>query len=118
MITLYGIPNCNTIKKAREWLADHNMEYHFHDYKKDGITSAKLKSWITQFGVDTVVNKKGTTWRKLVLENPALKLTAASAVKLMKENPSLIKRPILESGEEAMVGFEEAQYQKFFKAKK
>ena len=118
MTTLYGIPNCNTIKKAREWLAQYNIEYHFHDYKKEGITAEKLKGWVAKFGVESIVNKKGTTWRKLSAENPELNLTAGTAVKLMKENPSLIKRPVLELEEEALVGFEETAYQKFFKAKK
>lgn len=118
MITLYGIPNCNTIKKAREWLADHNIEYHFHDYKKEGITAEKLKTWIKEFGVEVVVNKKGTTWRKLITENPEQKLTAVSALKLMKENPSLIKRPVLETDTKAIIGFDEEAYQTFFKSKK
>lgn len=118
MITLYGIPNCNTIKKARQWLAQHNIEYHFHDYKKEGITNEKLKSWVAKFGVETIVNKKGTTWRKIMAASPNLKLTTALAIKLMSENPSLIKRPVLETSEETLVGFEETQYQKFFKAKK
>ena len=118
MLTLYGIPNCSTIKKAREWLANHNIEYHFHDYKKEGITAAKLKSWVKEFGVEVVVNKKGTTWRKLAATLPDQKLTATSAIQLMQENPSLIKRPILENGQETIVGFDEEQYQKFFKSKK
>ncbi len=118
MITLYGIPNCNTIKKAREWLAVHNIEYHFHDYKKEGVTSEKLKKWIAEFGVETVVNRKGTTWKKISVEAPNQKLTATSAIKLMKENPSLIKRPVLESEENTLIGFEESNYQNFFKGNK
>ena len=114
MITLYGIPNCNTIKKARVWLSDHNIEYHFHDYKKEGITSEKLKSWIAKFGLETIVNKKGTTWKKLAADVPDQKLTTTTAIKLMKENPSLIKRPVLETEEDAMVGYNEADYENFF----
>ena len=117
MITLYGIPNCNTIKKAREWLANHNIEYHFHDYKKEGITAEKLKNWIAKFGVDTIVNKKGTTWKKLVSSIPNQNLTITTAVKLMKENPSLIKRPVLETETESMVGFIEGDYESFFNKK-
>ena len=118
MITLYGIPNCNTIKKAREWLADHNIEYHFHDYKKEGVTAEKLKTWVKEFGIETVVNKKGTTWRKLSAEVPDQKLTATTAVNLMKENPSLIKRPVLEADGKTHIGFDESAYQDFFKNKK
>lgn len=114
MITLYGIPNCNTIKKARLWLADHNIEYHFHDYKKEGITAEKLKSWIAKFGVDTIVNKKGTTWKKITATEPDTKLTATNAVKWMKENPSLIKRPVLETDTESLVGYTEEDYEKLF----
>ncbi len=112
--TLYGIPNCDTVKKARRWLDEAGIDYEFHDYKKSGVDKTKLSTWIKSHGIDVIVNKRGTTWRKLdesVREN----LTAAKAVKLLEENTSMIKRPIIEQGKLTLVGFDQSQYSKKLK---
>ena len=109
MITLYGIPNCDTIKKARIWLQARDIEYHFHNYKSDGVPEKKLKGWVKQVGWETLLNRRGTTWRKLddaTRENVTEKL----ALQLMLDNPSIIKRPVLEIGNKITVGFSDTDY--------
>lgn len=103
-ITLYGIPNCDTVKKARDWLAAHGKDYAFHDYKKAGADPARIAAWIAEAGLDRVLNKAGTTFRKLPDEAKA-DLTEAKAIPLMAENPSTIKRPIVEYPGGLLVGF-------------
>jgi len=110
MIKIYGISNCDTMKKARKWLEANGVDYVFHDYKKLGVPEKKLKSWVKQAGWDTVLNKRGTTWRKLD-DNLKDNIDSESAIKIMLENPSIIKRPILESGKILLIGFKEADYQ-------
>ena len=108
-IRLYGIPNCDTMKKARTWLESHGVEHEFHDYKKSGIERAKLESWIQAVGWEVLLNRAGTTFRKL--PDPAkANLTEARAVKLMLEQPSMIKRPVLERGKTLLVGFSPEKY--------
>ena len=109
MIKLYGIPNCDTIKKARKWLKDNNFDYDFHDYKKLGVPEKELKNWVKKQGWETVLNKRGTTWRKLddKIKNS---VTEKSAIKIMLENPSIIKRPVLVTNDLLLIGFEEEQY--------
>lgn len=114
MTTLYGIPNCDTIKKARTWLEKHGIAYQFYDYKKSGITKTQLTAWCKELGFDVLVNQRGTTWRKLP-DNAKENLTNTKAIHLMMENPSLIKRPILDTGKVRIVGFDEKQYQQVFK---
>ena len=114
MMTLYGIPNCDTIKKARAWLDKQGVNYQFHDYKKDGITKTQLTAWCKECGFETLINQRGSTWRNLptsAKEN----LTQTHAINLMMKNPSLIKRPILDIGSSRIVGFDEAQYQLLLK---
>lgn len=109
-ITLYGIPNCDTVKKARAWLAAHGVEYRFHDFKKAGVPQARLDRWIEELGWEKLVNRSGTTWRKL---DPAVQAgvnDAQSARRLMLENVSVIKRPIVEWGARATVGFDAAGF--------
>lgn len=101
---LYGIRNCDTVKKARKWLDDHGIEYQFHDFKKDGLTSEKLSQWEQTAGWETLLNKRGTTWRKLPDEVRDT-ISAQSAHQIMLENPSIIKRPVVERGEDVSVGF-------------
>jgi arsenate reductase len=110
MITLYGIPNCDTMKKARRLLDDNGVEYTFHDYKKLGVPEKNLRNWVKQAGWDTVLNRRGTTWRKLDDEVKDT-VDAESAIQIMLENPSIIKRPVLESGGLLLVGFRESDYQ-------
>jgi arsenate reductase len=101
---LYGIPNCDTMKKARTWLEAQRLEYEFHDYKKSGIERGKLESWIRAVGWETLLNRTGTTFRKLP-DAAKANLTAAKAVTLMLGQPSMIKRPVLERGQMLLVGF-------------
>ena len=110
MIHVYGIPNCDTVKKARKWLDAAGIGYTFHDYKKEGADPAKLEKWIGAAGVDTVLNRRGTTFRKLS-EAEKADIDAAKAVRLLEENPSMIKRPIVEHGGAVLVGFKDADWQ-------
>jgi len=96
MITLYGIPNCDTVKRARAWLDEQGLAYQFHDYKKQGVPAAKLPRWMGELGWDKVLNRAGTTWRKLDEAAKAGASDAAGAAALMVAQPSVIKRPIVE----------------------
>lgn len=110
---VYGIKNCNTVKTALDWLKKHKIEFEFHDYKAKGITDAKLKEWSKQVGWEALVNKKGTTWRQLDDDTKADVTTQVSAIALMKEKTSVIKRPLLErDGKVIALGFDEATYKK------
>lgn len=108
MKTVYGIKNCNTVKKVLIFLDEHQIEYTFHDYKKLGITQAKLKQWTKQVGWEILVNKKGTTWRKLDDDTKASITNATAAITLMKEQTSVIKRPIIEEQDTILsIGWDE-----------
>ena len=107
---MYGIPNCNTIKKARSWLEQHGVDYEFHDYKRAGTDAALLESWVKEFGWQAIVNTRGMTWRKLDDDTRA-SMDEAGAVKIMTEKPSIIKRPLLATGKQNILGFDEARYQ-------
>ncbi len=96
MITVYGIPNCDTVKRARTWLDEQGLAYQFHDYKKQGVPADRLPGWMTQLGWEKVLNRAGTTWRKLDEDTKAAVTDAASAAALMQVQPSVIKRPIVE----------------------
>ncbi len=112
---LYGIPNCDTVKKARTWLDEHELTYAFHDYKKLGIDAATLQGWVDQLGWEVLVNRQGTTWRKLDSARQASIVDAASAIALMIEMPSLIKRPVLVvPGRPLQVGFKPERYAEHF----
>lgn len=116
MYTLYGIPNCDTVKKARTWLEKQKVAYEFHDYKKAGITPAKLKQWSTQVGWEILLNKKGTTWKKLDEKIQSAVTNEKTAIKVLSENTSAIKRPLIEKGDKVIiVGFDEESYSKLFK---
>lgn len=108
-VDLYGIANCDTMKKARAWLASHEVEYRFHDYKVEGTTRAKLAAWSSVVGWETLLNRAGTTFRKLAAESKE-NLDERKAIALMLEQPSMIKRPVLESGETLLVGFSPEKY--------
>ena len=112
---LYGIKNCNTVKTALDWLNKKKIEYEFHDYKKQGITDEKLKSWCKQVGWESLVNKRGTTWRQLDADVQNKVTNEKSAIALMKEKTSVIKRPLIEDGGKVLaLGFDEAIYKKVF----
>ncbi|MDK1286690.1 ArsC family reductase [Pseudoalteromonas umbrosa] len=113
-IVLYGIPNCDTIKKAKKFLQEQNIEFAFHDYRKDGLTPALLDSFVAKLGWETVLNKRGTTYRALSDEQKQT-LDEASAKQYMLDAPAMIKRPILQVDTELHIGFKAAQYQEIFK---
>jgi arsenate reductase (glutaredoxin) len=113
---LYGIPNCNTVKKARLWLDKNNMCYTFHDYKKLGLTQATINQWLMQLPWEKLVNRTGMTWRNLSEESKASITDNASASVLMIEKTSVIKRPILEKDDVILcIGFDEDTYKEIVK---
>ena len=105
MITVYGIPNCDTVKRSRAWFADHSIAYTFHDFKSKGVPEKELDRWIEKVGWELLVNKKGTTWRKVAPKAQAAVTDAKSARALMLREPSVIKRPVVVSGDTITVGF-------------
>lgn len=109
-ITLYGIPNCETVKKARAWLDVQGKAYAFHDFKKQGVPADHLESWLRTIGWEKLVNRQGTTWRKLDPAIQARVQDAASARALMLDHPSVIKRPVVEWGGDTTVGFDAAAW--------
>ena len=96
MITVYGIPNCDTVKKARAWLADRGLQAAFHDFKKQGVPAALLPVWLAAFGRDKLINRAGTTWRKLDEATRVAVVDDAAAIALMQAEPSVIKRPVVQ----------------------
>ena len=122
-IRLFGNPNCDTVKKARTWLEQQAIPFEFHNFTKDGLTQAQVEVWLQKIELDTVINRKGTTWRALSDEQKSRANERADAIALILENPSLVKRPVLQiNGSEALhpvlhvgVGFNDQQYQTIFK---
>ncbi len=109
--TLYGIPNCDTVKKARAWLAGQGIAYRFHDFRKDGVPQPRLEQWLQAFGWEKVVNRQGTTWRKLDAAQQAGVTDAGSALQFLLANPSAIKRPVVEwAGGTTTIGFDPAAW--------
>ncbi|GAM03295.1 MULTISPECIES: ArsC family reductase [Novosphingobium] len=113
-LEVYGIPNCDTVKKARKWLEARDIEYTFHDYKKEGADPQKLAAWVEAEGVETVLNTRGTTFRKLSDEDKA-DIDAAKAVRIMAEHTSTIKRPVVEHAKGILVGFNQMQWEAVLK---
>ncbi|MEN8167805.1 MAG: ArsC family reductase [Pseudomonadota bacterium] len=113
MITIYGIPNCDSMKKARTWLDEHGIEYRFHNFKKEGLERQLLLSWVEELGWEALLNKRGMMWRKLDAATKA-NIDQASAIQVMLETPSIIKRPVLVAGKGHHVGFSESRYQSIF----
>lgn len=110
---LYGIKNCDTVRKARKWLDNNNIDYHFHDFRDDGLDPKRLQSWIQQAGYNTVVNKKSTRYRQFD-DTQKILLADPTAIQLLLEYPTLIKRPVLEQKNgEILIGFSEKHYQKY-----
>lgn len=108
-ITMYGIKNCDTIKKARTWLDTHGVAYDFHDYKASGIDAATLRGWVEEHGWEVILNRAGTTFRALP-EADKQGIDADKAIALMLANPSMIKRPVLDLGDRRLVGFKPDAY--------
>jgi Spx/MgsR family transcriptional regulator len=112
-VTLYGIPNCDTIKKAKAWLNDHEVEFNFHDYRKQGLDKEQLQSMEAVLGWEAMLNRRGTTWR--ALSDPLKeRIDLETAISVMLDNPAIIKRPILAKDEQLHLGFSAAQYQEIF----
>ena len=112
-ITVYGIPNCDTVKKARSWLDENSVDYQFHDFKKLGVPAQRLEAWVAAAGWEKILNRKGTTWRKLDVSVQDGVIDAASAEKVMLSQPSVIKRPVTEWGSGITVGFDPQQWAAF-----
>ena len=110
---LYGIKNCDTMKKAFKWLDAQNIVYDFHDYKKSGINENVLKQALDQHGWENVINRRGTTWRKLP-KDIQKSMNVAQAIAIAVENPSIIKRPLLKQGDDVFLGFKEDMYEDIF----
>ncbi len=113
MTTLYGIKNCDTVKKARTWLDQHQVNYRFHDFRADGLDEATIRNWVETLGLDTLVNKRSTTWKELD-DQVKHDFNERNAVAIIAAHPTLIKRPLLETGSHRLVGFKDADYQRIF----
>ncbi len=111
--TLFGIKNCDTVKKACKWLEHQSVSYDFHDFRLDGLEKAQVITWIEALGIDTLINKRSTTWKQLS-DNDKTSLNERSAVALILENPTLIKRPLVQLNHQYHVGFNEKTWQTLF----
>jgi Spx/MgsR family transcriptional regulator len=114
MIKLYGIKNCDTVKKAMKWLAENGIKYQFHDYKKEGVDKVKLTEFVQKFGFEKLINRKGTTWRQLSEQEQNKITNDQTALDLMQEKPSVIKRPIIDIGSKQLIGFDVSEYENLF----
>lgn len=112
-VTMFGIKNCDTIKKARTWLESRGVAYSFHDYKTSGIDRERLSAWVDELGWETLLNRSGTTFRKLP-ETDREHIDRDKAILLMLSQPSMIKRPVLDTGERRVVGFKPTDYEGIF----
>lgn len=113
MTVLYGIPNCDTVKKARRWLDERGISYRFHDFRRDGLSADQVQQWLSKVGVDNLINKRSTTWKNL---SPELResLTEKSAIAIILEQPTLIKRPLLDLAGNFHLGFKADSYEALF----
>lgn len=109
-IVLHGITNCDTVKKARAWLDARGVPYRFHDFRKEGVPAERLQVWIDSVGWEALLNRRGTTWRKLEPAIQAGVVDDASAMALMQDQPSIIRRPVIDWGPETTVGFDPAEW--------
>lgn len=113
MITLYGIKNCDTVKKARKWLEQHGVEYQFHDFRVDGLEEEQVSGWLGELGWENLVNRRSTSWKALD-QTTRDSMDEQSALASILAQPTLIKRPLLDTGHERFTGFSAANYQKIF----
>ena len=114
-ITVYGIPNCDTTKKAMAWLKINNIDFSFHDYKQEGISKQKLAGWCNKMGWENIFNKRSTSWRELSEAEQKKAVNQSAAIKLMMENNSIIKRPVIEVNNDIIIGFNEDEIKKSLK---
>jgi Spx/MgsR family transcriptional regulator len=115
VITLYGIKNCDTVKKARKWLEGRGIDYKFHDFREDGLEREQVQQWLDELGWETLVNRRSTSWKALD-ESTRQNMDEAGALEAILEQPTLIKRPLLDTGGERHTGFSAANYEKLFGA--
>ena len=115
MITLYGIPNCDSCRRARRWLDQQDIEYRWHDLRRDGVRESTLRDWLTEFGWEKLLNRRGRSWRELSPEQKA-GLDEAKALALVRQQPLLIKRPVLETAGKVLAGFDAGAWQALFKS--
>lgn len=116
LVSLYGIPNCGTVKKARDWLLSNEIASTFHDFKKEGLNAATVENWLRNIPLESLLNRKGTTWRKLDLARQQSASERGAAIALLLEQPSLVKRPVLTLPDgHSYVGFSDVQYHQIFK---
>lgn len=115
MITLYGIKNCDTVKKARKWLDSRGIDYRYHDFREDGLDQEAVASWIAELGWQNLINQRSTSWKALD-EQVRLGMNDAAAKKVVVAQPTLIKRPLLDTGHQRYTGFSAASYAKIFSA--
>ena len=113
MVTLYGIKNCDTVKKARRWLDDRGIDYQFHDFRVDGLSPESVQLWLDQLGWEILVNKRSTSWKQLSQEQRD-SMDASAAKAAILDQPTLIKRPLLDTGNERFTGFSASNYQQLF----
>ena len=113
MTTLYGIKQCDTVKKACTWLKDHDIDFRFHDFRTDGLTEQQLRNWVQELGWQTLLNKRSTTWKQLTDETRDA-MDESTAIATMLAHPTLIKRPLLDTGNERLVGFTPTSYEQLF----
>ncbi|PID50218.1 MAG: ArsC family reductase [Proteobacteria bacterium] len=113
MTTLYGISNCDTVRKARAWLEERGIPYTFHDFRKDGLNPVQLRAWVAELGWEALINKRGRTWRQLP-ERTRNHMDETLALAVMEEQPAIIKRPVLDLGTRRMLGFSADTYQNTF----
>lgn len=114
MIKVHGIKNCSTVKKALDWLNEHELDYEFHDFKKSGVSPGKLKEWSAQVGWERLLNKRGTTWRTLSDDQKSGLTSEQAALTVMESNTSVIKRPVIEKGGKIIQGYDEDELRIFF----
>lgn len=111
MLTIYGIPNCDTCRKARKWLTEHKLEHRFHDFRADGLDASRVRHWVDAVGWEALLNRRSATWRQLSA-SAREQLTADKAVALMVAHPTLVKRPVAETDGAVLVGFAVDEYAK------
>lgn len=113
MTILYGLSQCDTVRKARQWLDERDIPYTFHDFRKDGLNPVQLRAWVDELGWEAMLNKRGTTWR-LLPEKTREKLDETLALAVMEDQPAIIKRPLLDTGSRRVIGFDETTYKAIF----